>query len=813
MPSLAGPEQRERGQVREQAATTERERLSPPPPGAIANILTLQRSAGNAAVAAMLGGERSAPAPTIQRSPSVEFTPSPHRVSLGETRLLPGLTPKRHSFVPAKRLQRPLAQGSFDVAGIPIGYELKADAYLDAGLGFWSAPAMLTDIELLAQGEEAERLRGLRPRLIPGLPVEAPQLERPRPRGTLEGSARLRFDAGANLDASAGAKVSGGATLADAVSAGGYGKLGGSARAAAQLHVDNMVFLTWKDGEISLRSDTIPGFWLGFELEFVIAAEAGVYVELRVPEIPVVTSLYNELNSWPGLGWILPDLDSLRWRGEYGKSWQLAARRYHHNVPLDLKIGASGIEPVVKSDAGPQPDEMLNDAGKKQREELKDDPVGPGEKRLKGDAGAMAAARAAAKAQLASTREIIDREKSVTAKLLAQARRTAAAKPASAAAGGVQMAAVDPPGGGKADDTPVEQLERRQDALADADSKRQTLETASKDLLAPAAAPDGPTRNEARVALDAVAQNADTLGDKVNSGDGDLARPTDTGNSADAPAMKELGDLEPATLALADEARDAIGTEKELLGTLATPSSAPAGRAYKDAHDAYRKAVTKAVDQWKTLEHDVKAAQSLRLSDPPDAANKFKHLGERARNLRDDAKGLAALRPQEPPPQAWFAFDAANNDAFRARLRGFRGTDDVEPNHAGGEGAIFRDGGEQRVLKRWFARAMSEMRPSVRLLKAARSEVERSPELSRLVRVVAVHEEGPDWIERDWVTAELMSGAADAQETVKQVVDALGRIDAGGGLPEALRKLRIRIRQRSQNLLWDGERLIVIDMM
>jgi hypothetical protein len=58
-----------------------------------------------------------------------------------------------------------------------------------------------------------------------------------------------------------------------------------------------------------------------------------------------------------------------------------------------------------------------------------------------------------------------------------------------------------------------------------------------------------------------------------------------------------------------------------------------------------------------------------------------------------------------------------------------------------------------------------------------------------------------------------MSGAPDAQETVKQVVEALGRIDAGGGLPEALRKLRTRIRQRSQNLLWDGERLIVIDMM
>jgi hypothetical protein len=673
---------------------------------------------------------------------------------------------------------------------------------------------MLSDIEVIAHGAEAERLRNPPP-LIPGGRWEGPQVESPRPRGTLEGSARLRFNAKVNLDASAGAKLSGGVTaFSNAVSAGAYGGFGGSARATARFDVDHPVFLTWKDGAISLRSDTIPGFWLGFDLEYAIAAEAGVYVELGVPDIPVVTSLYDEIDSWPGVGWFLPDLESLRWRQEYGKRWVLAAKKYRHNLPLDLAVGGKGIEPVVNPDNGPRPDEMLNDAGKKQKEELKDDPVGPGEKKLKGDASSMADAKAAAKAQLVSTREIIDREKSVTAKLLTQARRSAA-KPRTASTGGVQMAGIDPPGGGgTADDTPVEQLERRQDALEDADTKRKHLERAATELQAPAAAADGPTRNKTRLGLEMVAKNADTLGDNVNRGEADLARPTETGNAADAAAMQELADVEPATLGLLDAARDAIGTEKERLKTLPSPSNAPAGRAYKEAHDAYRKAVKKAGDQSTTLAREVEVAQGLRTSDPAGAVTRFKALRERAGKLQEAAQALAALRPQEPPPESWFGFKADLNDAFRARLLNFRGTDDLKPTDKGGEGVVFRDAGDQRVLKRWYADRLGDMRRSVQLLKATRAAVERNTALSRYVRVIAIHEEGQDWILRDWVVAKQTIGrAAESQDAVKQVVEALGRMEAGSGLPDELKTLRTRIRERSENLRWDGERIVVVDMM
>ena len=778
-------------------------------PGA-ERVLALQRGAGNAAVAAMLGGARSAP--PIQRSPKVEFTPDPYWMSLGETRLLPGLPSKRYPFVPEKRTQRPLADGSFNVAGIPVGYELKTDAHLTAGIGFTSSPAMLTDIQLIARGAEAERLRNP-PELIPGLPLRG----RPRrPRGEIEGMAKLRFSAAVSLDASAGAKLSGGVTaLANAVSAGAYGGIEGSARATAQLNVDNLVFLTWKDGEITLDSGPIPGFWLGFDLEFLLAAEAGVYVELGVPDIPVVTSLYNEVESWPGVGWFLPDLNSLRWRQEYGKKWELAASRYRSNIPLDLMITENRFEPVVNPANGPRPDQLLNEAGKKQKEQLKDDPVGPGEKKLKGDASSMASAKASSKAQLASTREIIEREKRVTAGLLAQARRTAAAKPKAASTGGVQMAAIDPPGGsGKDADTPVEQLEQRQDALKDADTKRKHLDQAATDLVAPAAAPDGPTRNEARVALEAVAKNADKLGDDIDRGEGELARPTETGNPADAAIMKELGELEPRTLAIADEARDAITTEQERLAALPRPSNAPAGAAYKAAHDAYRKAVAKAVAQQKTIKAEIEAAQLLRTSDPAGAVQRFTALRDRVTKLRDAASELSVLRPQEPPPGSWFKFKPELNDDFRARLRAFRGTDDLDPTHQGGEGAVFRDSGDQRVLKRWYSDRVGDMRRSVKLLKDARSAVAGDPVLRKHVRVVAVHEEGKDWILRDWVSAnQTIGGAPAAQEALNRVTEALGRLDANGGLAEALSTLRIRIRERSENLRWDGERIVVVDMM
>ncbi len=339
-----------------------------------------------------------------------------------------------------------------------------------------SAPAMLTDIELLAHGEEAERLRGHRRQLIPGLPIERSAAgSGPGPRGTLEGSARLRFDAGANLDASAGAKVSGGATLADAVSAGGYGK---PRRLGA------------RGGSAACRQHGVPDLEGRGDL-------APLRHDPRV--LARVRSRVRDRRGGRGVRRAPRARDT--GRDEPVQRAQLLARArldpprprqpaLAQGVREELAAGRPALPPQraarprdrrVRHRAGRQagrrpaiPTRCSTTRARSSARSSRTTPSARARRCSRETPGAMARREAAAKAQLASTREIIDREKSVTAKLLAQARRTAAAKPASAAAGGVQMAAVDPPGGGgKADDTPVEQLERRQDALADADSKRQ----------------------------------------------------------------------------------------------------------------------------------------------------------------------------------------------------------------------------------------------------------------------------------------------------------------------------------------------------
>lgn len=839
--------------AREERRSSKGETVEPVPVPASAPhpdaLLALQQGVGNAGVAAMLdrrrksiarahdGSAASARKPStaqrnpavLQRAPEVEYTPAPYRFPLGETRLLPPTKPVRKDFVPEVRVQRPLAEGSFAVAGVPVGYELKTDAELRAGIEFGSSAVMLTDIDLMAYGAEADRMRE-RPSLIPGLRIPgiddaAPSATgpRPEPRGRLGGSARLRFDAVVNLDASASAGLSGGVTAGlNAFAAGAYGRIRGAASAAAMLTGDNMIFLNWNDGQISLESAEVTGFWLSFDLDFKVTAEAGVYVELRVPEVPVVTDLYNEIESWPGVGWFLPDLKSLHWREEYGKSWELAAKRYRHSIPVGLKLGEdNSVEPVLETKHGPGPDAMLDDAGREQKQQLRDDPKGPGDERLKGDPGSLADATAAAKAQLASTREILEREKSVTAELLGDARRrrpkTASARPADAQTAGIQIAGIDPPGigppGGKTDDA-VDQLERREDELKATESRFKDLKDGAAGMHEPAADDDGPTRNKARLGLEMVAKNADALGDQVNKGEGDLARPTQTGDPADASALAELDRVEPALLALLDEASDAIRMERERLGALPRPSMARSAGTYREAHEVYRSAITEAAAQRVKLANKVEAAQKLRIDRPAAALTRLTALREPADRLRASAAALAPLRPHAPPPASWFGFKPELNDAFRERLATFRGTGDLAPTHQGGEGAVFRDHGDLFVLKRWFGKRLGDMGRSVRLLKATRAAVERDAVLSQYVRVVAIHEEGPDWILRDWVTArQTVAQAGGAQDAVSAVVEAIGRLEASGGLSDELRLLRTRIRERSENLRWDGAQIVVVDLM
>src|SRR5262249_5119005 len=100
-------------------------------------------------------------------------------------------------------------------------------------------------------------------------------------------------------------------------------------------------------------------------------------------------------------------------------------------------------------------------------------------------------------------------------------------------------------------------------------------------------------------------------------------------------------------------------------------------------------------------------------------------------------------------PRSWDKFDGAGHDQFTARLKAFRGNDNLNPDYSGGEGRVFAADGKMTALKRWFKARLSDMPASLSKLRQVRADIESHPKLSADIEVVRIHEEGPDWILRD----------------------------------------------------------------
>lgn len=130
----------------------------------------------------------------------------------------------------------------------------------------------------------------------------------------------------------------------------------------------------------------------------------------------------------------------------------------------------------------------------------------------------------------------------------------------------------------------------------------------------------------------------------------------------------------------------------------------------------------------------------------------------------DLSKGLEAEARKIPPgvvvaepkaasfPASWSNFEPARNVEFKAKLEAFRGTDFMEQNYAGGEGAVYLGESKTTALKRWFAKRIGDMATSIAKLRSARAAVAGDPNLATHIDVVAIHETGGDWIVRDFVT-------------------------------------------------------------
>ncbi len=171
-----------------------------------------------------------------------------------------------------------------------------------------------------------------------------------------------------------------------------------------------------------------------------------------------------------------------------------------------------------------------------------------------------------------------------------------------------------------------------------------------------------------------------------------------------------------------------------------------------------------------------------------------------------------------PLPKTWDKFDAAENDQFTARLKAFRGTDNLTPDYSGGEGRVFAGDGKMTALKRWFKARLSDMPASLSKLRQVRADVEANPKLRADIDVVKIHEEGPDWILRDFDpnSIELKAGPVEAQAARTRAITALETQRSEHGLSTELADLLRKLKKEppSANLHWSPSRnkIVVIDM-
>ena len=536
----------------------------------------------------------------------------------------------------------PLAGGTFIVDGIPITYALRGEAAAQSFAGITFGPGTLEEIRVWVTGPEADRLR--LQRMAPMDPLLGPAallISRPwvPPEGRFDADAMLRFKgyAAAGLSAQAQLEASLG-VFGNLLKATAFAGVGGSAKADARTTVDTYITMSYDGG--SLTFSTTLDLHAAFEMAFRLNAFAGVRVELGIPDIPVVTDLWREVASWPIAEWVVPDPSRFRWKAEYRKDWPLLNRKYQWETMQRFVIGGDGQARAEFPGAeGMSIDQVLRDAESEQRDgDLKDDPTGPGDERRNSDPAAISLSKAAALAQISSAKRSAEREKRANARLLTRAR--AATTGTAAASAGTPPPAVVGGGG-----SPVEQLEAREEKLDDALASTEELRERSDALEAPATAPDGTSRNEARAGFDAIATNADVLSDKIDSGEEGFAVPPSA--EPDDPDYERMRTAMYRAYDAFDECFDPIRTEKLFADDQVRESGTDAELAdYRNAAIAYQ---MQALELWRRvqkLETDLeKAREWYERHDHAAGVVVFGELETRGRDLKMEAGPLRAGRP------------------------------------------------------------------------------------------------------------------------------------------------------------------------
>ena len=178
------------------------------------------------------------------------------------------------------------------------------------------------------------------------------------------------------------------------------------------------------------------------------------------------------------------------------------------------------------------------------------------------------------------------------------ARKAAAAKTAAGSTGTPALATLTP------SSDPVSELQKREENLNDAVASTQHLRERVNELQAPAAAPDGVSRNEARSGLEAIDRNADALSDAINNNEEGFAVPAAVEPSdADYQAMRAARIKANDAF---DQCFDVVRTEKLFADDQVRAAGNDADlHPYRDAAVAYQGRALKLWNGVQKLESDI----------------------------------------------------------------------------------------------------------------------------------------------------------------------------------------------------------------
>lgn len=508
--------------------------------------------------------------------------------------------------------QVPLAKGLMMVGEVPVTYNAEAGLVASSWLAGTFGPGTINGVRVqLSKAEKVLHDLADEDPVVGVYPLGpfGPKVGvGPSPRGLydkalLQGTHHASGWANVGASASAGtmakASISGGVDVLDTFGGGATGSLTASASARADANAHMFVGFTYSGGSATLTSLKLSSE-LSFAWDLKLTAEAGVYVELKMPEIPVITELSHVAQKVPIVNWFVPDLKKMKWRKDFTKSWDLVDKKGvgAWKKEWDVVTGSSAGSPATLGmtddgfDLGDLVKEQLGGAKPKKDIPEKDD--GP-DKELKDGAspGAVASTRQSAKAQAKSARDDIKRErtwnKSELGKAVAAVKKAAGKVKTASAAAPVPLAIG---AGGTPEQQHQAALEKREEKLESVDEGVQNIDKKIDEVQAAAEdKPDGPSRNYAREGYTALGKSADSVGQDV-AGYGAHAEEYERPVPPGAVQNADTADAEKARLEARkalDEADEKVDTELIRLDKVWQDASAvPSLSVYMANVDAHR---------------------------------------------------------------------------------------------------------------------------------------------------------------------------------------------------------------------------------